>query len=98
MLFISNVNYLLPYGRLYEATFSATERHYRFTKKSGRTNIMIKTARALFHPEQFQGWGKTNRYFEGWYYKVVNAAETDAFAFIPGIAMMQTAISMPLFR
>ena len=48
---------------------------------------MIKTARALFHPEQFQGWGKTNRYYEGWYYKVVNAAETEAFAFIPGIAM-----------
>ena len=48
---------------------------------------MIKTARALFHPEQFQGWGKTSRYFEGWYYKVVNAAETEAFAFIPGFAM-----------
>lgn len=48
---------------------------------------MIKSARAIFHPEQFQGWGKTNRYFEGWYFKVVNADETEAFAFIPGIAM-----------
>lgn len=48
---------------------------------------MINTAHAIFHPEQFQGRRKTNRYFEGWYYKVVNAAETDAFAFIPGIAM-----------
>jgi len=48
---------------------------------------MIKSARAIFHPEQFQGWGKTNQYFEGWYFKVVNADETEAFAFIPGIAM-----------
>lgn len=48
---------------------------------------MINTAHAIFHPEQFQGRGKTNRYFEGWYYKVVNADESEAFAFIPGIAM-----------
>ena len=48
---------------------------------------MINNAHAIFHPEQFQGRGKTNRYFEGWYYKVVNADETEAIAFIPGIAM-----------
>jgi tocopherol cyclase len=42
---------------------------------------------AFFNPEQFQGWGKTRNYFEGWYFKVVNEAETKAFAFIPGIAM-----------
>ena len=48
---------------------------------------MIKSLQALFHPDQFQGWGKNKRYFEGWYFKVVNAAETKALAFIPGIAM-----------
>jgi hypothetical protein len=42
---------------------------------------------AFFNPEQFQGLGKTRNYFEGWYFKVVNEAETKAFAFIPGIAM-----------
>ena len=42
---------------------------------------------ALFNAEQYHGWGKTKKYFEGWYYKVVNAAEDRAFAFIPGIAM-----------
>ena len=42
---------------------------------------------AFFNPEQFQGRGKTKKYFEGWYFKVVNADETRAFAFIPGIAM-----------
>ena len=49
--------------------------------------MLVKKFRALFHPEQYQGWGKTRRYFEGWYYKVVNATENKAFAFIPGIAM-----------
>jgi len=48
---------------------------------------MFKRLHALFHPEEFQGWGKSKRYFEGWYFKVVNADETKALAFIPGIAM-----------
>ena len=49
---------------------------------------MIKNKwQALFNPEQYHGWGKSKRYFEGWYYKVINAAEDQAFAFIPGIAM-----------
>lgn len=42
---------------------------------------------AFFNPEQFQGWGKTRNYFEGWYFKVLNADASKAFAFIPGIAM-----------
>jgi len=41
----------------------------------------------LFHPERFQGWGQTKKYFEGWYFKVLNADATRAFAFIPGIAI-----------
>lgn len=48
---------------------------------------MFQTLQALFHPDRYQGWGKTKRYFEGWYFKVVNADESKAFAFIPGIAM-----------
>lgn len=48
---------------------------------------MIKKLRAFFNPEQFQGWGKKRKYFEGWYYKIVNASETKAFAIIPGIAI-----------
>ena len=42
---------------------------------------------AFFNPGQFQGWGKSRKYFEGWYYKIVSADENKAFAFIPGIAM-----------
>ena len=48
---------------------------------------MFKRLNAFFNPEQFHGWGKKKKYFEGWYFKVVNADETKALAFIPGIAM-----------
>lgn len=41
----------------------------------------------VFHPERYQGLGKQRRYFEGWYFKVLNADTSRAFAFIPGIAM-----------
>lgn len=49
--------------------------------------MFIKKVRSFFNPEQFQGWGKRKKYFEGWYYKIVNSDETKAFAFIPGIAI-----------
>ncbi len=48
---------------------------------------MKNRLRSLFNPDQFQGGGKDRRYFEGWYFKVVNAGETAAFAIIPGVAM-----------
>jgi hypothetical protein len=35
----------------------------------------------------YHGWGKTRRYFEGWYLKIVDKTEKYAFAFIPGISM-----------
>ena len=48
---------------------------------------MVKKLQTMFHPDQFQGLGKLRCYFEGWYFKVLNASEDKAFAFIPGIAM-----------
>ena len=52
--------------------------------------MIRRKIQAFFNPEQFQGWGKTHKYFEGWYFKVVNAEESKAFAFIPGIAMNES--------
>jgi hypothetical protein len=49
--------------------------------------MLIKKLQALFHPEQYHGWGKTKRYFEGWYSKVVTVNEERTFALIPGVAM-----------
>ncbi|MBI1193160.1 MAG: hypothetical protein GC205_08295 [Bacteroidetes bacterium] len=42
--------------------------------------------RVTWYPERFQGWGKTRRYFEGWYFKLVSPDEGTALAVIPGIA------------
>ena len=42
---------------------------------------------ALWHPECYHGWGKSKRFFEGWYYKVVSENQMHALAIIPGIAM-----------
>jgi tocopherol cyclase len=49
--------------------------------------MLKRKIQALFNPERYHGWGKSSKYFEGWYYKVVSADEKHAFAFIPGIAM-----------
>ncbi len=50
-------------------------------------SLLFPNFRPLFHPDQFQGEGKRKRYFEGWYFKVVNESQEDAYAIIPGIAM-----------
>lgn len=41
----------------------------------------------ILQPDRFQGKGKTKCYFEGWYFKIINAEESKAFAIIPGVAM-----------
>jgi hypothetical protein len=51
---------------------------------------LIQSIRNLFNPDQFQGYGKKKRYFEGWYFKVVSKDEAAAFAVIPGVAMDET--------
>ena len=42
---------------------------------------------ALWNPECYHGWGKSKKFFEGWYYKIVSADQKYAFAIIPGIAL-----------
>jgi len=49
--------------------------------------MTIKSLTAIFNPQEFQGRGKKHTYFEGWYFKVLNASETKAYAVIPGIAL-----------
>lgn len=46
--------------------------------------------RAVWKPAMFQGWGKDNQYFEGWYYKLVSADCQHAIAIIPGISYGET--------
>lgn len=43
--------------------------------------------RNKWYPERFQGIRQRQNYFEGWYFKVLNASCDSAYAFIPGISM-----------
>jgi len=43
--------------------------------------------RKIWSPEIFQGHGKKNDYFEGWYYKLIDVNEENIWAIIPGVSM-----------
>lgn len=47
---------------------------------------LIRRWRAVWNPDMFHGWGKTENYFEGWYFKIVDPKEQEVFAIIPGIS------------
>ena len=49
--------------------------------------------RSTWNPDMYHGWGRTESYFEGWYFKIVDVSERYAFAFIPGISMGKTGES-----
>ncbi|HMO38792.1 MAG TPA: tocopherol cyclase family protein [Saprospiraceae bacterium] len=42
--------------------------------------------RATWNPDMYHGWGQQRKYFEGWYFKIVDPGERFAFALIPGIS------------
>ncbi len=46
---------------------------------------MIRQFGKLWRPEVFQDARKKNIYFEGWFFKIVDASSNNTFAFIPGI-------------
>jgi hypothetical protein len=41
----------------------------------------------MLHPDIFQGNNKKHRYFEGWYFKIIDSKTDHAFAVIPGISL-----------
>ena len=42
----------------------------------------------LHNPMHFQGWRRKKKYFEGWYYKIVDEENNLSHAFIPGISLV----------
>lgn len=48
---------------------------------------LLRRLRSVWYPDRYHGWGKNSRYFEGWYFKIVDPTEQYAFAVIPGIAI-----------
>jgi hypothetical protein len=47
--------------------------------------IMPRWTRTLLHPERYHGHGKRAPFFEGWYFKLVDASEAHRYAIIPAI-------------
>ncbi len=41
----------------------------------------------IWRPDVYQGGARRSGYFEGWYFKLVDAAETTALAIIPGVSL-----------
>jgi len=50
---------------------------------------MIRSLRAILHPSFYHGHGKRPPFFEGWYYKLVDATEQARCAVIPGIFLSE---------
>jgi hypothetical protein len=46
---------------------------------------MLDLSRAIFHPERYHGRGKRAPFFEGWYFKLVDASEGHRYAIIPAV-------------
>ena len=46
---------------------------------------MLTNLRAIWQPAMYHGHGKHNGFFEGWYFKFVDAAEQHVQAIIPGV-------------
>lgn len=49
----------------------------------------MKRIQRLMHPEGYHGEGQQAPYFEGWYFKVVDASEEHIYAVIPGISLSE---------
>ncbi len=45
----------------------------------------MRNWRAIWQPELYHGWGKRAPFFEGWYFKLVDASETHSYSVIPGV-------------
>ncbi|MCX7771582.1 MAG: tocopherol cyclase family protein [Clostridia bacterium] len=48
---------------------------------------MMYYLKRLFNPEIYQGQNRKRNYFEGWYYKTVDASGSNVMSFIPGISL-----------
>ena len=49
----------------------------------------MKWMTRIRHPEGYHGEGRQPPYFEGWYFKIVDASESHVYAIIPGISLSE---------
>jgi len=48
---------------------------------------MFRSIYKIWKPDIFQGSLKKKNYFEGWYFKLVDAASENIYAIIPGVSI-----------
>jgi tocopherol cyclase len=48
---------------------------------------MLNYFKTLWRPEVYHGTGKKGNFFEGWFFKIVDEAKENIYAFIPGISL-----------
>tara|TARA_X000000368_G_scaffold156786_1_gene123572 strand:+ start:6997 stop:7968 length:972 start_codon:yes stop_codon:yes gene_type:complete len=60
--------------------------------------LIFNRLKAVWNPELYHGWGKKNKFFEGWYYKIVSKDQDYAFALIPGIAMDENGLKQAFIQ
>ena len=60
--------------------------------------MIFNRLKAVWNPELYHGWGKKNKFFEGWYYKIVSKDQDYAFALIPGIAMDENGLKQAFIQ
>ena len=51
--------------------------------------VSMKRPRRLLHPEGYHGEERQAPYFEGWYFKIVDASEAHIYAIIPGVSLSE---------
>ena len=49
---------------------------------------MSYLVKKIYNPSIFQGHNKKNKYFEGWYFKLVDNKEDNIYAIIPGVSIL----------
>ena len=67
-------------------------------KISLQLTYILNKLYAVWHDDCYHGWGRSNRFFEGWYYKLVSQDQRNAIAIIPGIAMDETGIKQAFIQ
>jgi hypothetical protein len=49
----------------------------------------MRPIKERLHPEGYHGQGRHAPYFEGWYFKIVDAGENNIYAIIPGVSLSE---------
>ena len=60
--------------------------------------IPVRFLRNTLHPERYQGVQRRYPYFEGQYYKLIDASEDHRYAVIPGIYKGGDVCPLPVDR